>query len=75
MLALNFPAQVGNLNVNIGRGKDVKGDDGISIQTVLSSGVINPELDFVKDWLNKSHEICSNSFKRMTKGKLYDSFK
>lgn len=74
-MALSFPTEVGNLSVNIGRGKDVKGNDGISVQTVLNSGVIAPELDFIKTWLNQAHEICSSSFKKMTKGNLYDSFK
>lgn len=74
-LALNFPTDQGTLSVNIGRGKDVKGHDGISVQTVLNSGVVKPNLEFIKGWLEKSHEICSVSFKKMTKGKLYDSFK
>jgi len=75
LLVLNYPTEQGSLNLNIGRGKDQKGFDGITINTNLVSGNIKPEIPLIKDWLNKSHEVCSGLFKEMTKGKLYESFK
>lgn len=74
-LALNYLTEQGSLNMVIGRGKDKKGFDGITINTNLVKGNITPEIPLIKDWLNKSHELCSSLFKEMTKGKLYDSFK
>lgn len=75
LLILNFPTELGALNVNIGRGKDNQGFDGIAINTSIVSGIIKPERVVLKDWLTKSHEYCSTIFKDMTRGKLYDSFK
>ncbi|HWC54327.1 MAG TPA: TIGR04255 family protein [Chitinophagaceae bacterium] len=75
LLVLNYPTEQGSLNLNIGRGKDNKGFDGITINTNLVSGNIKPEIPLIRDWLNKSHELCSGLFKEMTKGKLYESFK
>lgn len=75
LLALSYPTELGTLNVTIGRGKDNKGHDGIAVTTNLISGNIEPKNSLIKDWLNKSHELSSNLFKEMTKGKLYESFK
>lgn len=75
LLVLNYPTEQGSLNLNIGRGKDQKGFDGITINTNLVSGNIKPEIPLIKDWLNNSHVVCSGLFKEMTKGKLYESFK
>lgn len=75
ILGLNFPTQLGDLNVNIGRGKNGKGEDGITIHTNLTRIDIKPEQSLIKSWLDKAHELCSNSFKEMTQGKLYESFK
>ena len=74
-LVLAFPNQLGTLTVSLGRGKNIKGADGLAIQTGIKSSTIKPETDFVKNWLNEAHELCSNSFKQMTEGKLYESFK
>ena len=75
LLVLNYPTENGSLNITIGRGKDNTGFDGITINTNLVSGNIKPEIPLIKDWLSKSHEVCSGLFKEMTKGKLYESFK
>ncbi len=75
VLGLNYENELGSLNVNINRGKDAKGGDGIAIQTNLTSGIVKFETSVIKTWVEKAHELCSNSFKEMTKGKLYESFK
>lgn len=75
LLILNFPTDLGALNVNIGRGKDNQGFDGIAINTSIVSDAIKPEGAVLKEWLSKAHECCSTIFKDMTRGKLYDSFK
>lgn len=74
-LSLNFETKLGVLSVNIGRGKDLSGFDGIAIHTNLSSVGIAPDPDKIKAWLSEAHELCSSSFKKMTNGNLYDSFK
>lgn len=74
VLGLNFENSLGILNVSIVRGKNIKGEDGITIQTNLTSGVIKPEINFVGEWLAKAHELTSGLFKEMTKGKLQEMF-
>jgi uncharacterized protein (TIGR04255 family) len=74
MLNLSFPNKLGTLSVNIAQGKDQKGFDGIAIQTQITSNAIKPDMDFIKNWLNDAHELCSTSFKQMTDGKLYEKF-
>lgn len=75
LLGLSFPNDLGVLSVNFGRGLDMKSNQGISINTNIFSHTIKPEPTIIKEWLNKAHELCSQIFKDMTKGKLYDSFK
>lgn len=74
-LNLTFPTALGDLIFNIGRGKDAKGADGITIHTFLIRNNVKPEHAIIKGWLSKAHDLCSTSFKQMTRGKLYDSFK
>ncbi len=75
ILGLGFKNDLGSLNVNISRGKNSKGVDGIAIHTNLMSDPIQFEQSQIKDWIGKAHELCSSSFKEMTKGSLYESFK
>lgn len=75
LLILNYPMELGSLNINVGRGKDNKGFDGVTISTNIVSGNIKPEIALIRKWLNDSHEVCSTLFKDMTRGKLYESFK
>ncbi|MFM7429013.1 MAG: TIGR04255 family protein, partial [Flammeovirgaceae bacterium] len=72
---LNYENDLGYLNVNIGQGKNANGEDGIAIQTSVMSRPVQFDEIVVKDWIGKAHELCSSSFKNMTKGSLYDSFK
>lgn len=75
-LGLSFAIDSGVLNVNIARGKDTHGADGIAIRTTVNSGpMILDHPDNIRQWLNSAHEICSDSFKNMTQGSLYETFK
>ena len=73
-LALNFDNDLGTLNISINRGKNTLGEDGIAIQTNLTSGDVEPEIQHIRDWLAKAHELTSSIFKEMTKGKLQEAF-
>lgn len=73
-LGLGFENELGLLNVSINRGKNSRNEEGIAIQTNLTSRVVKPEIKTIKEWLHSAHELCSTSFKEMTKGALYDSF-
>jgi len=45
------------------------------MQTKVNGNPIKPELEEITLWFEKSHEICSEVFKNITKGELYKSFK
>lgn len=75
VLGLNYENELGFLNINVNRGKDAQGADGIVVQTSLTSGTTKVEHAVIKSWIEKAHELCSNSFKEMTKGNLYEQFK
>jgi uncharacterized protein (TIGR04255 family) len=75
-LALNFTFEndLGTLNVSFNRGKNLKNEEGIAIQTNLTSYESNIKSMDVRTWLESAHELCSQLFKQMTKGKLYEEF-
>jgi uncharacterized protein (TIGR04255 family) len=75
-LAINFifENELGTLNVSFNRGKNLKNEEGIAIQTNITSHEVNVRTMDVKNWLEKAHELCSQLFKQMTKGKLYKEF-
>lgn len=72
---MNFENDLGSLNLSISRGKNNKGEDGIAIQTNLTSGIIvDSKISVISDWLSKAHELTSGLFKEMTKGDLQNFF-
>ncbi len=73
-LALLYENELGSLNIGISRGQNNLREDGIAIQTNLTSGIIVPEIGVVSDWLRKAHKLTSDLFKEMTKGKLQNDF-
>lgn len=74
ILALNFENELGSLNISFARGKNFNQEDGIALQTNLTSGTIRPETSFISDWLSKAHIMTSSLFKEMTKGDLQKEF-
>lgn len=73
-LGFHYHTDLGSLALGLSRGKDTNRTDGIVIRTNLASKSIKPEITLIQEWLNKSHEFCSQLFKDMTHGDLYDSF-
>lgn len=70
----SFQTNLGQLSVALNTGKNSKQDDGLVLQTTLSSSDFQPDTSQIVDWLENSHEFSSNLFKEMTKGSLYNSF-
>lgn len=75
ILVLGYENELGVINFNLNRGKNLKGEEGIAIQTNITSKQGETKLVDLKKWLHEAHELCSSSFKEMTKGALYGSFK
>jgi uncharacterized protein (TIGR04255 family) len=74
-LGYYYKIPLGDLSVLFQKGKSIKKLDGIILQTRIDGNPLNPVIEEVSDWINKSHEICSDLFKKLTEGSLYESFK
>ncbi len=73
-LMFEFENDLGWLNIQITKGR-IEDKEGIIIDTTTISKIINSEINDIVDWANEAHELCSSTFKKMTKGELYETFK
>lgn len=81
-LMFEFRNPIGSLNIEFSRGliKEDGNDEreqrleGIMINTSAISGSFSPTIDEILNWADKAHDLCSQTFKEMTKGELYQSF-
>ncbi len=64
---------LGNLAVTLKKGA-AKGKEGIVMQTSLYGNTFFNETKNILSWLTEAHEFSSNLFKKITAGKLYESF-
>lgn len=67
--------ELGTVNLSFSTGKNKDGKNGLVIQTKLKGIDFHNSSDDILSWLNKAHQLTSELFKKMTKGKLYQSFK
>ncbi|MFH2142475.1 MAG: TIGR04255 family protein [Bacteroidota bacterium] len=74
-LGFFYNTKFGDFSIRIIRGNNSKRQSGIIFDTTLSSQHNIPDLVIFSKWLNNAHDYVSNTFKEMTKGKMYDSFK
>jgi uncharacterized protein (TIGR04255 family) len=73
-LTVGYTEQVGIVNVNIARGNNPSGKDGIAIQTNVIMESLEFDQNSIENRLDAAHTWCSELFKKMTKGELYDSY-
>ena len=74
---LNFCYQdeeVGGLRISYNKGKIKGNKTGLIIRTSAISGVFDSNFEKSLLWYDIAHEKCSELFKNMTKGNLYESF-
>jgi uncharacterized protein (TIGR04255 family) len=74
-LGFYYETDLGNLSVTLKKGENGNKEDGIVMQTTLRGQESMENVENVLSWLNSSHEFSSDLFKKITKGKLYNSFK
>jgi uncharacterized protein (TIGR04255 family) len=74
-LGFNYEIEVGNLTVMFSKGNNKNNETGIAIQTNIKGKAHNLDSKILIDWLGKAHGISSEMFKKLTAGKLYESFK
>lgn len=74
---LTFNYQIKNdiLSFNLRNGMINNKKIGLILQTKVIGGNNMYSSETLTEWLNESHEICSEAFKKISKGKLYESFK
>jgi uncharacterized protein (TIGR04255 family) len=74
-IAYSFDIEHGELKVSLQKGINNSKNEGLLLQSRINGAPIQPENDLITEWINNSHGICSNLFKELTKGQLYESFK
>lgn len=65
----------GNLSINFVKGKNNQNQEGIILQTRINGKPLNAKRTEVSSWINEAHDICSDLFKKLTEGDLFESFK
>jgi uncharacterized protein (TIGR04255 family) len=70
-----YQTKIGVLSVLMNRGKNLKKEDGIIIQTSILNSELHGETKIINSWLEEAHSFCSNLFKNMMKPSMYESFK
>lgn len=73
-LTIGYAEEVGTVNINVARGKNPLGEDGIAIQTNVIMEALAFEQGEIQKRLDAAHTWCSELFKKMTDGELYNSF-
>lgn len=74
-LGFYYETELGNLSISFQHGNNNQNQTGIVLKTKLEGLEFKLEKENLLNWLNKAHDLCSKSFKELTKGKLYESFK
>lgn len=74
-LAFNYTTDLGKLDILLNAGLNGSNETGLVIRTQLNGPAVAPSTDEIMSWLDKAHTFCSNLFKEMTKGDLYETFK
>ena len=74
-LGFYYELSIGDLSITFQKGKSKNQQEGIVLQTRINGKPLNANKEEISDWINKSHEICSDLFKKLTEGELYESFK
>lgn len=78
-IGFNFGFQyltdVGILSIQMNRGKNLKKEDGIIIQTSILNSEMTGETNIINTWLEEAHSFSSQLFKDMMKPSMYKTFK
>ena len=77
VITLNFayPTKLGQFIFNLNNGNNQRAEKGLILQTGVKGMEFTPNTEELFTWINESHEFCSDIFKKLTAGSLYESFK
>lgn len=73
-LSYSYEKDIGYVVLAINSGTN-NGKEGIVTETRINSHPLKADPNMILEWLDSSHSFCSNIFKEMTRGQLYESFK
>lgn len=71
---ITYDTHIGKLSVTVNEGKNALKEDGLVTRIRLQQEPIEANSQLILNWLYEAHVICSNVFKELTKGNLYESF-
>lgn len=74
-VGFNYETNFGQLDIFLNSGKNTKNEEGLILKTELAGSELMSDKEGIFNWLDKAHTFCSNLFKQMTHGSLYESFK
>lgn len=69
-----FSVELGELRINFLKGRN-NNQEGILLQTRINGNPLIAGHENLSNWLLEAHTLCSDLFKQLTKGRLYESFK
>jgi uncharacterized protein (TIGR04255 family) len=72
---LSYPTELGQFTFNLNNGSNQRSEKGLVLQTGVNGMEFEPNSEKILNWIRDSHEFCSEIFKKMTAGALYESFK
>jgi len=72
---LSYPTELGQFTYNLKNGTNQKSEKGLVLQTGVNGMEFEPDNEKLLNWISDAHEFCSDIFKKMTAGTLYESFK
>jgi len=71
---IGYKTAYGNFNLRIDAGMNKDQEKGLIVQFQLNGLQKEPNLEALTSWLNEGHKLCSEIFKKLTEGDLYNSF-
>lgn len=74
-LKFAYKIELGDIIVTFQKGRNKEQQEGILMQTRINGIALSADTKEISDWFENAHEFCSNLFKKLTGGELYESFK
>ncbi len=65
---------LGVIKFSYDKGKVMGRNEGLIVRTSIDSGIHPSDIDETLIWFDSAHNKCSQLFKEMTKGELYEKF-
>lgn len=71
----SYNVELGDLIVTFQKGQNTEKKEGIVMQTRINGIALIAGIKEISNWFEQAHDFCSDLFKKLTEGELYESFK